>query len=299
MPRIAVTGASGLIGSALVTFLRGQGHSVVPVSRRDAVTPDVVHWDPGRGILDARALDGVDAIVHLAGERVDERWTASHKRAILESRISGTTLIAQVAAAICPRPQVLILASAVGYYGDRGDAVVDEETGPGVGFLATVVRKWEAAAEPARAAGIRTVHTRFGLVLHRSGGALARLLPPFELGAGGKIAHGTQWMSWIARDDAISAISFALTTPSLHGPVNVTAPNPVTNSEFAKTLGRVLHRPAFATIPAFAVRLIYGELADEALLAGQRVLPHALERSGFAFQYPALEPALVHELRKD
>jgi uncharacterized protein (TIGR01777 family) len=240
----------------------------------------------------------VYAVVHLGGVSVDARWTPQHKRAIMSSRVESTALLARTIASLEQRPAVFLVASAVGIYGDRGDEVLDERSQLGKGFLADVGRAWEGAADPARAAGIRTVHTRFGVVLSRDGGALAKMLPPFELGAGGKVASGTQWMSWVARSDAVAAMLALLDSKPLAGAVNITAPNPVTNADFARTLGRVLHRPSMATMPAFALRLMYGELVDAALLASQRVLPRALLQSGFDFQYPTLELALRSELRR-
>jgi uncharacterized protein len=296
--RVAVTGASGTIGQALVSALTAAGYQVLQITRSAASAPDVVHWDPTRGTLDAGSLAGVDAVVSLAGASVDVRWNESQKRAIRSSRIDGTSLLARTIAALKPPPRVLIAGSAVGFYGNRGDETLDESSKKGDDFLADVAVEWEAAANPARDAGIRTVHPRLGVVLSRKGGALARMLPPFELGAGGKLGDGTQWMSWVAIDDVIAAIQFAIATPTLSGPINVTAPNPVTNADFAKTLGAVLHRPAVATIPAVALRLLFGELADVALLAGQRVLPRALERAGFVFRYPTLEQALRHVLER-
>lgn len=269
------------------------------LTRASAPGGDTVAWDPARGVLDPAALADVDAVVHLAGAPVDERWTVARKRVILSSRVDGTSLLARVVGALSPSPRVFVSASAIGYYGDRGDDIVDESAPAGSGFLATVAEAWENAAAPARDAGIRTAHPRFGIVLSRAGGALAKLLPPFELGAGGKIAQGTQWMSWIARDDVVRALCFILATDALHGPINLTAPNPATNADFAKALGHVLHRPSVATVPAFALRLMYGELADEALLAGQRVLPTALTTAGFSFLYPTLDAALRHELGRD
>lgn len=294
--RVAVTGASGFIGSALVPALLAQGHHVVRLTRTSAPRHETVVWDPARGQLDPAALSDIDAVVHLAGARVDERWTVAHKRDILASRVDGTSVLARVIATLRPAPRVFVSASAIGFYGDRGDDPVDEQTPAGTGFLAQVARAWEDAAAPARDAGIRTVHPRFGIVLGRGGGALSKLLPVFELGAGGKIAHGTQWMSWIARDDVVRALCFVIAADAMQGPINVTAPNPVTNADFAKALGHVLHRPAMATIPAFALRLMYGELADEALLAGQRVFPRALQAAGFSFLYPKVEDAFRHEL---
>ncbi len=297
--RVAVTGTSGLIGSALVPALRAAGHQVTTMVRAGGGTgPDAVRWDPARGELDARALDGVDAVVHLGGVPVDARWNADYKRAIRSSRVDSTALLARTLAQLHPAPRVFVVASAVGIYGDRGDEVMDENSALGSGFLADVGREWEAAAEPARKAGIRTVHTRFGIVLSRAGGALAKMLPPFELGAGGKIGPGTQWMSWVAREDAIRAIAYALEESAVSGPVNVTSPSPLTNAEFAKTLGHVLRRPTVATVPAFALRLAFGELADAALLASQRVLPRALAKLQFAFQYPDLEGALRRAIGK-
>jgi uncharacterized protein (TIGR01777 family) len=271
---------------------------VLRVSRATGAATGKVHWEPERGALDPTALSNVDVVVHLAGESVDARWTPSHKRAIRASRVDGTSLLARTIATLRPAPRVLIAASAVGIYGDRGDEVLDEESSLGTGFLAEVGAEWERAAEPARAAGIRTVHARFGVVLSRKGGALARMVGPFELGAGGKLGTGTQWMSWVAIDDLAAAVLFAIDSPSVAGPMNVTAPNPVTNADFAKALGHALHRPAVATVPPFALRLLFGELADAALLASQRVLPRVLERAGFVFRYPTLDVALSHELTK-
>jgi hypothetical protein len=293
-----VTGASGLIGQALVAALTAGGSEVLRITRAQGSVPGSVHWDPARGLLDPGALTGVDVVVNLAGAPVDTRWTESHKRAIRSSRVDGTSLVARTIAALRAKPRVLIAGSAVGIYGNRGDEILNEESKTGGDFLAQVGAEWEAAAAPARDGGIRTVHTRFGVVLSRKGGALAKMLPPFELGAGGKLGAGTQWMSWIAIDDLVAAVQFAIATPALSGPVDVTAPTPVTNAEFARTLGTVLHRPAIATIPAMALRLLFGELADAALLASQRVLPRALERAGFVFRYPTLEVALRHVLDK-
>ena len=297
--RVAVTGATGLIGRALLPFLATGGHEVRRLVRsRGALQPGDVYWNPAAGEIDADGLDGLDAVIHLAGETVSERWTAAHKRAILESRVQGTGLLARTLAALPRPPKVLVSASAVGYYGDGKDRELDETGPPGSDFLAAVARQWEAAAAPAAARGIRVVHPRFGVILSAAGGALERLLPPFRLGAGGKIGRGTQWMSWIALDDVVGALHFLLFTESLAGPVNVTAPAPVTNAEFGHTLGRVLHRPARATVPALALRLMYGEMADTMLLAGQRVLPRKLEAAGFPFRHPTLDGALRWELGK-
>ncbi|MFL5577844.1 MAG: TIGR01777 family oxidoreductase [Gemmatimonadaceae bacterium] len=295
--RVAVTGSSGLIGRALVASLATGGHEVRRLVRsRGRLAPGDVYWDPARGEIDADGLGGLDAVVHLAGETVSERWTAAHKRAIRESRVRGTSLLAHALAALPVPPGVLLSASAVGYYGDGGDRELDESSPPGSDFLARVACEWEAAATPAAERGIRVVHPRFGVVMSASGGALERLLPPFRLGAGGKIASGRQWMSWISLDDAVAALHFLLRAGSLAGPVNVTAPNPVTNAEFARTLGRVLHRPAVATVPALALKLMYGEMAEVMLLGGVRALPRRLTEAGFRFRHPTLEEALRREV---
>ncbi len=297
--RVAVTGASGLIGTALTAALTARGSEVLRITRgRSDALAGTVHWDPARGVLDRMALADVGVVVNLAGEPVDARWTPELKGAIRQSRVGGTALLARTIAALRPAPRVLIAGSAVGIYGNRGDEVLDEKSERGSGFLADVGTEWESAAAPARDAGIRTVNTRLGVVLSRAGGALARMVPPFELGAGGKLGPGTQWMSWIAIDDVVSAMLFAVDSATLAGPVNLTAPNPVTNADFAKALGQALRRPALATVPPFALRLLFGELADAALLASQRVLPHVLEQAGFTFGYPTLDLALRHELEK-
>jgi uncharacterized protein len=297
--RIAVTGTTGLMGSALVPALRAAGHPVVTMVRRDPRgAPETIGWDPAHGVLDAATLSGVEGVIHLGGVSVDARWTPDYKRAIMSSRVESTALLARTVARLRPAPQVFIIASAIGIYGNRGDEVLDERSALGSGFLAEVARDWEAAAGPARDAGIRTVHTRFGVVLARGGGALAKMLPPFELGAGGKIGRGSQWMSWVLRDDAVRAVAFVLNDPRASGAVNVTSPSPVTNAEFAKTLGHVLRRPTVATVPAFALRLAYGELADAALLSSQRVLPRALTELQFEFQSPALDAALRRALAR-
>jgi uncharacterized protein (TIGR01777 family) len=256
-----------------------------------------VSWDPAAGAIDSTGLVGVDAVVHLAGESIaGGRWTEARKRRIRDSRVSSTRLLARALAQLASPPRVLVAASATGYYGDRGAEVLREESAPGAGFLAGVCREWEAAAEPAARHGIRVVHLRIGLVLSRDGGALASLLTPFRLGAGGPVGSGAQYWSWITLDDLLGAILHALTTEALAGPVNAVAPNPVTNREFAKTLGRVLRRPALLPLPAFAARLVLGEMADALLLASARVVPARLQATGYAFRAPTLEGALRHEL---
>lgn len=299
---VAVTGASGLIGSALTHFLTTGGHTVVRIGRgiaKGQPTPQLrdVQWDPAATRLDARALEGVDAVVHLAGANVGERWTPAHRRAIVDSRVQGTRLVAGVIAAMERPPRVLVSASAVGYYGDRGDEVLDERASRGRGFLPDVVAAWEDAAEPARAAGVRVVHPRFGVVLSPAGGALARLLPPFQLGVGGPVGGGRQWWSLIGLDDVVGALYTMLARAELAGPINVVLPEPVRSADFAHVLGHVLHRPALIPAPAFALRLALGrEAADEMLLASQRVVPAALLAAGFQFRSPTVEDALRFEL---
>lgn len=299
---IAVTGASGLIGRALTHFLTTGGHTVVRIGRGPAsaqVSPQLrdVQWDPAAGRLDARAFDGIDAVVHLAGANVGERWTPEHRRAILDSRVQGTRLVAETIAGMARPPRVLVSASAIGYYGDRGDEVLDERSGRGRGFLADVTAAWEAAADPARAAGIRVVHPRFGVVLSPSGGALAKLLPLFQLGAGGPLGSGRQWMSVISLDDAVGAVHAVIAREDLAGAVNVVLPEPVRNADFARVLGRVLHRPSLVPAPAFALRLAMGrQQADEVLLASERVVPRRLLAAGFRFRHPTLDDTLRFEL---
>jgi uncharacterized protein (TIGR01777 family) len=296
--RIAITGASGFIGSALAHFLSTGGHTVLRIGR-GAVRPGVVDvsWDPARGLLDAKALEGVDAVIHLAGASVAERWTPSHRTAILESRVQGTALLARTLAALDRRPRVLLSGSAIGIYGDRGDDVLDESSAAGAGYLADVVRAWEGATEPAEAAGIRTVHLRTGVVLGAAGGALAAQLPIFRLGGGGPIAGGRHWLSAIALDDEIGAIHWALFDDGLSGAVNLVGPTPVTNAEFTRALGRVLRRPAIAPVPRFALELLFGaEMTREVLLSSQRVVPRRLLERGFAFGHPTVEAMLGFEL---
>lgn len=295
--RIAVTGAGGFLGSALVPALAAAGHTVVRVSRGEPRpgSSDVI-WDPARGTIDARALEGVDAAIHLAGENIAQRWTDDARRRILDSRTQGTGLLARTLAALDRPPLVLLSASAIGIYGDRGDEEVDEGSAPGTGFLADVVRAWEAAADPARSAGIRVVHPRLGVILGRDGGVLGRLLPPFRLGLGGPVGDGRQWMSWVARSDVVGALTFLLATETLAGAVNVVAPEPARNGSFTEALGHVLHRPTLGIVPAFALRAVYGQMAEETLLAGQRVRPARLDAAGFRFLHPTLIGALRSEL---
>ena len=289
--RIAITGASGLVGAALAPALVASGHEVIAVSRRER--PGGVRWDPDRQAIDPAALRGIDAVVHLAGENLaGGRWTSGRKHLLRDSRVAVTRWLATVLAALSPRPRVLISASAVGIYGDRGDEILDDTSSPGDDFLAHLSRDWEAAADPAREAGIRVFHPRFGVILSPAGGALRQLLTPFRLGLGGPIGAGGQWMSWIALDDAVAALEFALATESLSGAANCTAPTPVRNREFTALLGAALHRPARIPVPAFALRLAFGEMADATILASQRALPQRLEAAGFRWRHPELAPAL-------
>ncbi|HEX6985262.1 MAG TPA: TIGR01777 family oxidoreductase [Planctomycetaceae bacterium] len=291
--RILVSGATGLIGSELTAFLTAGGHRVVPLSRGGNPT-EVVRWSPDAGTIEADKLSGFDAVVHLAGESVLGRWTAEKRRRIRDSRVLGTRLLCESLAGLEERhrPRVLVCASATGYYGDRGDEVLTEDSPKGTGFLADVCEQWESACEPARQAGIRVVNVRIGLVLTPKGGLLGSLLPVFRAGLGGRVGGGRQWMSWIAIDDLIDVFHAAVMDESLAGPVNGTAPNPVTNAEFTKTLGRVLGRPTLLPVPRLAVRAALGEAADELALASARVLPARLTGRGHAFRYPELEPAL-------
>jgi hypothetical protein len=296
--KVLVTGSSGLVGSALVTQLASDGHTVTRLvrSKRGAGEGQVL-WDPEARAIDSASLEGLDAVVHLAGESIAAgRWTAARKARILESRVKGTSLLAETLAGLRERPKVLVSASAVGYYGDRGEEALREESASGSGFLAGVCRQWEAAAAPAAQSGIRVVHPRFAMILSTAGGALQRLLLPFRLGLGGRLGSGRQFMSWIALDDAVGAICHALTHDDLQGPVNTASPTPVRNREFTTTLGRVLRRPTVFPLPAFAARLAFGQMADELLLASQRVEPAKLLAGGYQFGFPDLESALRHLL---
>jgi len=294
---VAIAGASGFVGSAFARHLTRQGHEVRRIGRRSTRGVDF-HWDLTAGTLDPAALDGADAVINLAGATVAQRWTQEHKTAILASRVRSADLLARTIAAVRTPPRVFLATSAIGIYGSRGDEVLDEASAPGKGFLADVVRQWESAAAPAREAGVRLVHPRMGLVLNPDGGVLAKLLPVFNVGGGGKVGSGAQWMSWIGMHDTVRALEFLMATDTVHGIVNVCSPNPVTNAQFSHTLGAVLHRPAIATVPEFAVKLMFGEMGEETLLSGQRVIPKCLLGTGFHFDFPDLGPALRHELGK-
>ena len=293
--KVLITGASGLIGSALSSHLASSGHNVLHAVRGDNATasPNSVRWNPATGSIDSDKLVGVDAVVHLAGAGIgDKRWTTDYKREILESRTKGTSLIASAIAQLPTKPSIFLSGSAIGIYGATGDEQLDETSPHGTGFLADVCEQWEAAAAPAVQAGIRTVYLRTGIVLSTRGGALKKQLPIFKAGLGGKFKNGKHWQSWISIDDEISAITHLLTS-QVSGPVNLTAPNPVTNAQFTKELGKALRRPAFQTIPSFGPKLLLGgELAEALLFTGQRVMPNALSKDGFSFTHPTLDIAL-------
>ena len=292
--KILVSGSHGLVGKALTNSLTEDGHEVVRLVRRErAFGSPEVEWYPDQGRIDATHLEGIDAVVHLAGDNIAAgRWTTQKKRSIRESRVQGTSLLSDTLASLSRPPSVFISASAIGFYGNRGDEPLTEQSAPGNDFLAKVCMDWEAATKSAVEKGIRTVHSRFGVILDAGEGALAKMLPPFRAGLGGKVGDGKQWMSWIALEDVVGGLKFLLADKSIDGPVNFVAPNPVTNAEFTSTLGRVLSRLTIFPMPAFAARLAFGEMADALLLSSQRVDPAVLEDKGFLFSWPTLEPAL-------
>lgn len=304
--KVLVSGSTGLIGEGLTAFLSSQGHSVVRLVRpeshsdsKDGLKLPSVEWDPKAGKIDIAALEGFDAVVHLGGESIAEgRWSAARKEALRLSRVKGTAFLSDTLARLKNPPKVLVVASAIGYYGDRGPEVLNEQSSKGSGFLSDLCQEWETACQPAARAGIRVVNLRIGVVLSTKGGALTKMLLPFELGAGGEIGSGNQFLSWVSLDDVLGAILHALNTESISGPVNVTAPNPVTNKEFTKTLGKVLSRPTLIPIPTFGLRILFGEMADECLVAGQNVLPTKLHSSNYEFRNKELEPTLRRILGK-
>ena len=289
--KILVAGASGLVGSALIPSLESDGAEINRLVRSSPKANEI-EWHPNHGGIDATRLEGFDAIINLAGENIAEgRWTDEKKRKIRDSRVDGTHRLSEAIAKLATKPRVFLCASATGFYGDRDDEILDETSDSGGGFLANVCRDWEGATESAAKAGVRVVNLRFGPILAREGGMLGKMLTPFKLGMGGKVGSGKQYMSWVAIDDVVGAIKLALPDESIHGPLNVVSPNPVTNEEFTKTLGEVLSRPTVMSIPAFAARLAFGEMADEMLLVSQRVAPKKLNEAGFRFEYPVLEVA--------
>jgi uncharacterized protein (TIGR01777 family) len=293
--RILISGASGFIGTALRPALSAAGHATTALVRHSpSLDASEVQWNP-RQPLDPRVLQGFDALIHLAGKNVSGRWTEKFKREVRESRVQGTKTLAVAAAESfweAGRPRVMVAASAIGYYGDRGDEELSESSSRGSGFLADVCQEWEGAAAPARDAGIRVVHIRIGVVLAKQGGALKAMLTPFQLGLGGPVGNGKQFWSWIALDDVVSAFVFALGNEALSGPVNAVAPHPARNTEFTRELGKALHRPAIVPVPAFVVRTIFGEMGQSLLLASARVMPAKLQAAGFRFQHPDLSEAL-------
>ena len=298
--KILISGSSGLIGTALIERLSRSGHRIMRLVRREPASGDGnVFWDPYGGKIEASKLEGIDAVVHLAGKSIGAgRWTSSAKREMVESRTIPTQFLAETVSSLKSRPRLFLSASAVGYYGDRKDETMTDASQPGEGFLSDLCVAWEKACEPAIAAGIRTVSLRIGLVLSADGGALPRMAAPFRFGVGGKLGSGRQYMSWITLDDLISVFEFVLADGTLWGPVNAVTPHPVQNAEFTKALARALHRPALVAVPAFALKLLLGEMGETLLLSSARILPEKLERAGFSFQEPDLQPALQGLLSK-
>ena len=289
--KILVSGVSGPIGAALLPSLRASGWSVVRLVRGRATSKDQITWDPAKPIA-PDAVSGFDAVIHLAGESIFGRWTAAKKSRVRESRVDGTMNLAQALASAAEKPKVFVSGSAIGYYGNRGDELLREESAPGSGFLAEACERWEEATTPAVQADIRTAHLRTGIVLSPKGGALGAMLPPFKIGVGGRMGDGRQWMSWVHVQDMVGAINHILKNDLLQGPVNIVAPKPVTNAEFTRTLAGVLSRPAILPVPAFAVKAVFGEMGTELLLASQKVEPGKLISSGYPFRYRELRAAL-------
>lgn len=292
--KILISGATGLVGTALVKRLKSKGHAIVRLTRPSpSATIDDITWNPDNNWIDAERLNGFDAVIHLAGESIaDGRWTAAKKERIRNSRVQGTTLLAEALARLTKPPRTLIAASAIGFYGERGQESMVESNEPGHSFLADVCKAWEMSTEPAAKKGIRVVNLRLGVILAKEGGALKTMMPPFKMGVGGKLGSGKQYMSWVALDDVLGIIELALENETIHGPVNTVAPNAVTNLEFTKALGRALSRPTIFPMPAFAAKLAFGEMADELLLASTRVEPAVLNKAGYQFKYPELDGAL-------
>ena len=294
---VLISGSSGLVGSTLMPTLRDGGHRVTRLVRRKPESENEVRWDPSSGTIDKAGLAGCDAVVHLAGENIAQgRWTPQKKARIRDSRVDGTRVLSEALADLDNPPEVMVCASASGYYGDRGNELLREETAPGDTFLSRVCLEWEAAADPARRAGIRVVNLRFGIVLSAEEGALATTLPLFKLGVGGRIGNGRQYWSWVSIDDVVGTILHSLSTDTLEGPVNVSTPDPPTNNAYTKTLGKVLNRPTLAPLPAPAARIVLGEVADELLLASVRMEPVKLRKTGYEFRQPELEGAFRHLL---
>ena len=296
--RIAIAGASGFIGSALAKHLEQLGHAVIRIGRREDPRHGNIKWDPEKGDLDPTLLAGVRIVINLCGENTGERrWTPEYKKKLIDSRVKTTDLLARTIAKCDPHPRVLVNMSAIGYYGDRGDEEIDEDSSAGSGFLAELVRLWEGAADPAREAGVRVVHPRSAPVLHPDGGMLEKITPYVKLGGGAVIGSGQQWVSWISRSDVIRALSWISLHESLSGPLLVSSPTPVRNEEFMRTLAKRLHRPTLVRVPDFAVRMLFGEMGEETVLSGQKIIPRQLMDSGFLFEHPTLDQALAYELR--
>jgi uncharacterized protein (TIGR01777 family) len=296
--KILISGSHGLVGTALIQALESEGHDIFRLVRHAPNAETEIEWSPDRYSIALARLEGFDAVVHLAGESIAEgRWTDEKKKRIRESRVKGTRLLGDALANLTNSPKTFVSASAIGYYGDRGDELLNETSAPGNDFLSGVCVEWEKATGLAREKGIRVVNCRFGIILDAKGGALKKMLPPFRMGVGGKIGSGRQWMSWIALDDVVGGIKFALANNSIKGPVNFVAPAPVTNAHFTKILGKVLSRPTIFPIPAFGVRLLFGEMADALLLSSQRVESAVLQNSGYLFKYAQLDSALRHALK--
>ncbi|MGH9971153.1 MAG: TIGR01777 family oxidoreductase [Pyrinomonadaceae bacterium] len=296
--KILISGSHGLVGSALIKALEAEGHEIFRLVRHAPGSESEIEWSPDRYSIALARLEGFDAVVHLAGESIaNGRWNEEKKRRIRESRVKGTKLLSDALANLKRPPKTLVSASAIGYYGNRGDELLTETSPPGSDFLAGVCVEWEKATALAAEKGIRVANTRFGIILDSEGGALAKMLTPFRMGIGGKVGSGKQWMSWIALDDVVGGLQFTLTDESVSGPINFVAPGSVTNAEFTKTLGRVLSRPTLFPIPEFGVRLMFGEMADALLLSSQRVQPQRLQATGYEFKYPRLDTALLEVLK--
>ena len=297
--KVLVTGSHGLVGTALVESLTAKNHQTARLVRSSSPSTTDITWNPDTGTIDKEKLEGFDVIFHLAGESIASgRWTNEKKRKIRESRVKGTQLLAKTLAQLSRRPSTLISASAIGYYGNRGDELLTEKSRAGNEFLSDVCVEWESATAPASEARIRVVLARFGIILDKNGGALAKMLTPFRMGIGGRVGDGKQWMSWIALDDIIGGLNFVAESELISGPVNFVAPNPVTNAEFTKTLGRVLSRPTLFPVPEFGARLAFGEMADALLLSSQRVDPTRLKSENYSFRFSVLDNALRHILKK-
>lgn len=295
--KILISGSSGFIGSSLLPFLTSGGHQVIKLVRNhDTLQPDEIYWDMHKGEIHPSQLEGIDAVIHLAGENIAQRWSEEKKNQIVESRVLGTRVLSRALAGLKDPPKVFISASAIGYYGNRGDEILTEESSMGHNFLAEVCDQWEAATEPAKDRGIRVVNLRFGVVLSPKGGALKQMLLPFKFGLGGVVGSGKQYVSWIAIDDVLGIINTILFNEAIHGPVNAVSPKPITNKEMTEIIGKIMHRPTFMRMPEFAARLVFGQMADELLLNSQRVIPEVMIGSGFIFAYPKFEDALKHLL---